>query len=253
MGETARYVYAVTRGLDDGALAQLRGLRDAPVSIVRHRDLAAVVTDVPLGEFDEDALKNNLERLPWLEEVARCHHAVVDAVAARAPTAPMRLATIFLDDAGVVRRLDERSDAFRRVLDRIEGRMEWSVKILAPAVEEGRDAAAIPPRSGAEFLRQKKMRVAERDERTAADARTAEDVHVALSQVAVASRILAPQDPQLTGYAGAMLLNGAYLVSVENEGAFTARLDDLLQRYPDTHFERGGPWPPYSFATLEDA
>lgn len=253
MGETARYVYAVTRGLDDAALAQLRGLRDAPVSIVRHRDIVAVVTDVPLGEFDEDALKNNLEHLPWLEEIARGHHAVVDAVAAVGPTAPMRLATIFLDDAAVARRLGELHDAFAAVLDRIEGRREWSVKIVIPAVEADQGATAIRPSSGAEFLRQKKLRAGEQEDRRAAQVRTAEDVHHALAQVAVASRLLAPQDPQLTGFTGAMVLNGAYLVSGEDERVFTHRVDELERRHSDAQFERGGPWPPYSFATLEDA
>jgi hypothetical protein len=253
VGETARYVYAVTRGVDSDALAGLGGLRGAPVSIVRHRDLEAVVTDVPLEEFDEEALKRNLEQLPWLESVARGHHAVVDAVAARAPTAPMRLATIFLDDDAVRRRLDELYDEFVVALARIEGRREWSIKIIAPALEPDSGHAPAPPTSGAEFLRQKKVRAGEREHRRAAQARTAEDVHQALSRVAVASRLLAPQDPQLTGYDGEMVLNGAYLVPGEDEGAFTGRLDELMQRHPDTQFACGGPWPPYSFATLEEA
>ena len=100
MADTARYLYAVARGIEPGELGDLRGLRGAPVEIVRHRDLDAVVGDVPMAEFDEDGLKQNLEHLPWLEEVARGHHEVVNAVAARAPTAPMRLATIFFDDDG---------------------------------------------------------------------------------------------------------------------------------------------------------
>jgi hypothetical protein len=253
VGETARYVYAVTRGLDATALGRLRGLRDAPIGLVRHRDLGAVVTDVPLEEFDEEALKHNLEQLPWLEGVARGHHAVIEAVAAQAPTAPMRLATIFLDDDAVRRRLDELHDEFIVALARIEGRKEWSIKIIAPALEPDPDPAATPPTSGAEFLRQKKVRAVEHEHRRAAQARTAEDVHRALSRVAVASRLLAPQDPQLTGYDGEMVLNGAYLVSVEDEEAFTGRVDGLVQRHPDTQFECGGPWPPYSFATLEEA
>jgi hypothetical protein len=253
VGGTGRYVYAVTRDVEDAALEALRGLRGAPVRVVRHRNLAAVVTEVPLDEFDEGALKDNLERLPWLEDVARGHHEVVDAIAAKAPTAPMRLATIFLDDAAVVQRLDELYDQFGVALDRIEGRREWSIKIVAPAVEPDRDPAGVPPVSGAEFLRRKKARAGEREDLRAAQARTGEEVHRALSQVAAASRLLAPQDPQLTGFAGEMVLNGAYLVSGEDEAAFTARLDELEQRHPHSQFERGGPWPPYSFATLEDA
>jgi len=79
----AAYVYAVTRELDGDQIGELRGVNDAAVHLVPFRDVVAVVSAVPLDEFDETALKAKLERLDWLEEVARAHHGVVDAVATR--------------------------------------------------------------------------------------------------------------------------------------------------------------------------
>ena len=102
--------------------------------------LIAVVSDVDLVEFGEEGLRANLERLEWLEEVARGHDAVVQAVAALGPTAPLRLATICLDDGGVRRRLDEWYHALELVLDRVQGRMEWSVKAFAPHSRRGADS-----------------------------------------------------------------------------------------------------------------
>ena len=107
-----------------------------------------MVSDVPLAEFGEEALKRNLESLPWLEKVARGHDEVVRAVAACGPAAPLRLATIFHDDDAVRRRLDEWHDALVEVLDRVDGRAEWSVKVLAPAAE-----ARAPSRAGADDRR----------------------------------------------------------------------------------------------------
>lgn len=252
MADTARYLYAVARGIEPDELGDLRGLRGAPVEIVRHRDLDAVVGGVPMAEFDEEGLKQNLEHLPWLEEVARGHHEVVNVVAARAPTAPMRLATIFFDDDAVRRRLAELYDELVEVLDRVDRRVEWSVKVVVPE-EAPAPATTSEPTSGADFLRQRRAQADEREARESAGVRTAEEIHRALCEVSVAARVLPAQDPQLTGFTGAMILNGAYLVAVEEQEPFMARLRDVEAAHGDSRIESGGPWPPYSFATLESA
>src|SRR4051812_33642227 len=154
MGEQARYLYAVTRGLDPTLLAGVRGLGDRPVDVVAHGGLLALVSTVDLDEYGEEPLRANLEDLEWLEGVARSHDEVVHAVAALAPTAPLRLATICLDDDGVRRRLDEWHHALQLVLDRVEGRREWSVKVVQAPQPSA--AAAAPPASGAEYLRRRK-------------------------------------------------------------------------------------------------
>ena len=101
MTETGRYLYAIARDLDPQVLAEVPALAGGRLEVVEHRGLTAVVSSVDLEEYGEDGLRRNLENLPWLEEVARGHDAVVQATATRAPTAPLRLATICLDDDGV--------------------------------------------------------------------------------------------------------------------------------------------------------
>jgi hypothetical protein len=48
-----------------------------------------------------------------------------------------------------------------------------------------------------------------------------------------------------------MLHNGAYLVDAGEGGAFAALVESLAADHPDVIVETHGPWPPYSFATLE--
>ena len=104
MAEHGRYLFAVARGLDPAALAgRARAADGAPLDLVEHRGLQAVVCDVDLADFGEEALTRNLEDLAWLEEVARGHDDVVRAVAGTAPIAPMRLVTICADDESVRR------------------------------------------------------------------------------------------------------------------------------------------------------
>ena len=117
MGESGRYLYAVTRDLDEGALDGVPGLSGGALELVDHDGLVAVVSDVDLAEYGDEGLRQNLERLDWLETAARTHDAVIKAVADVAPVAPMRLATIFLDDHSLRRRLTEWHHALGQVLD----------------------------------------------------------------------------------------------------------------------------------------
>jgi hypothetical protein len=247
-------MYAIARGLDREALGATPALGGGRLEVVDHRDLGAVVSTVDLTEYGEEGLRRNLERLEWLEEVARGHDLVVQAVAAQGPTAPLRLATICLDDEAVRKRLDEWYDALEKVLDRVQGRREWSVKAFAsgpgtgPAdADEDREGAA----GGAAYLRRKK---AQNDARLSGEERAlrlADALHETLSASSAASRRLPSQDPRLTGHEGTMVLNGAYLVEVDDGDAFAERVAALRAEHPDAGIDLRGPWPPYSFAMLD--
>jgi hypothetical protein len=247
---TGRYLYAVCRGLDPQALGDARGLDDAPLELVAHADLVAVVSTVPLASYGEEALRRNLEDLAWLETVVRRHDDVVHAAARHAPTAPMRLATICFDDDAVRARLREWHVDLTHVLDRVEGCAEWSVKVLAPPA-----AAPAPtddaPVSGADYLRRRKAAVEQRADADASAARAAEAVDEELNQLARASRRLPAQDPRLSGLQGSMVLNAAYLVAHEDSAAFEDRIHALATNHSGVVVDARGPWPPYSFAMLE--
>jgi hypothetical protein len=255
VGETGRYLYAVSRGLRPGDLEGVRGLDGAPLDLVDHEGLVAVVSDVDLDEYGEEGLRRNLEDLRWLEHAARGHDTVVQAAARAAPTAPLRLATICFDDRAVHERLHEWHADLERVLDRIEGRLELSVKILSAPRSSARPqpmATAGASGAGAAYLRQKQGETRARVDHEAAAADAAARAHDQLSSVSVAARLLPGQDARLTGHAGTMVLNGAYLVEADDLEAFTALADRLAGELGEgLTLDWRGPWPPYSFAVLD--
>jgi hypothetical protein len=165
VAEQGRYLYAVCRGVTPEAVDGIVGLGGGRVDLVSEGDLVGLVSPVDLDEYGEEGLRRNLERIEWLEAAARGHDAVVQAAAAIAPTAPTRLATIFLDDEGVRRRLREQHAAITTALDRVEGHEEWSVKVLTRAVEAEPEPVPVAG-SGAEYLRRKRE---EQDARSASD------------------------------------------------------------------------------------
>jgi hypothetical protein len=110
-----------------------------------------------------------------------------------------------------------------------------------------------PTGAGAAYLQRKREGLERRRATSEAATTMADAVHAALVQGSVASRRLPPQDPRLTGRSDPMILNGAYLVPATDVEAFSALIDRLRQSTPGALIEAEGPWPPYSFAVLDEA
>lgn len=251
MMQHGRYLFAVARGLPEGALAGREGLAGAGLEVVEHRGLQAVVCTVDLEEYGEEALARNLEDLSWLEQVARAHNDVVWAAAEHATVAPMRLVTICADDTSVRARVDVHHDGLVQALDNVEGRREWSVKVLVAPREPEPERDEEPVTSGAAYLMRKKQQAERRRSASEDAAAMADRVHAALAEACVASRRLAPQDARLTGRIETMVLNAAYLVADSDHDDFLSLVEQVRAAEPGALLEVGGPWPPYSFAVLE--
>lgn len=245
------YMYAVGRATSGpDTPSGIIGIGGRLVRFIEHDGLRATVSSVDLDEFGDDALKKNLEDLTWLERTARDHDTVITQLTQWGSVAPLRFATICFDDAGVRQRLEEWKDELERVLARIDGRVEWGVKAYDTATETTPDAPG-GAGSGTDYLKRRRTANSARAGRAEAAAALAEELHGAIRTAAVASRRLPPQDPQLSGKA-AMTLNGTYLVDEAGCEDFEALVTGLGVEHPDAHLELNGPWPPYSFAALDE-
>jgi Gas vesicle synthesis protein GvpL/GvpF len=231
-------------------LAELGGVDGAPVRTISAEGLAAVASDVALDEFGESALRANLEDLSWLEATATAHHSVIDAVSRVRPAVPMRLATVYSEDGSVRAMLAERGPDVRAVLARTSTCQEWGVKVYAaPPAESSSEAPA--PASGADYLRRRRTELDARADSQRKARANAEHIHAVLGHHAAAGRLHPPQSPKLSGTTAAMILNAAYLVPVAGSDAFATAVQELAGESPAVQLHLTGPWPPYSFATLE--
>lgn len=142
-------------------------------------------------------------------------------------------------------------------LTALDGCEEWSVKLLVDpdallrVAGEGRDDRGDAD-SGAAYLLQRRV---EREDRLAAEqlaAGLADDVHARLQDWADDAVLSAPQNRDLSGHDGDMLLNGAYLV----ERSRVQGMGDLVAELGEQHRDLGarllftGPFPPYNFAAV---
>ena len=253
---TGLYFYAICRGVTPDDLAGQAGIGESPLRLVEQAGLGAVVSEVDLDEFGEDGLKRNLEDLAWLETVALAHDRVTRLVAEQAPTAPLRLATVFLGEDSLREQLTQWHERAERALDRIAGRSEWSVKAYVDPGARGEETQDEPSPegmgAGKAYLLKRRAATQRRESLAAADAATADEIHAALEGASVAGRRLAPQDRRLTGHTGEMVLNGTYLVDETRVALFKGAVDALAAHHAGVRVEVGGPWPPYSFASLDE-
>ncbi|UNZ20184.1 GvpL/GvpF family gas vesicle protein [Streptomyces sp. 891-h] len=251
MNGELRYVYAVTAPLRAPLPDGVRGVSGSVPYAVHHAGLQAVVSRVPEADFGEESLRAHLEDLAWLEETARAHQAVVDALTALTCPLPLRLATVYRDEEGVRRALEDGRQDFRATLDRLDGRVEWGVKVYARPAPEPAAAAGSAPASGREFLRRRRQEVTSRENALAEAEELGRTLHAALTAQAEDVRVYPAQNPQLSRVPGQNLLNAAYLVPRERSEEFVARVERLGAHDPTVRVELTGPWAPYSFAAAD--
>lgn len=233
------------------------GVEGGQLRRVESRDLAALVSRVPLDEFAAEPLRRNLNDIDWLERVARAHEAVLESALAASTVVPLRLCTIYENEAGVRRMLEEERENLGEALELLAGHQEWGVKLLVDAdrlneearARNGESATADDRDDGGAYMLRRRI---ERQVRETADALATEvaaDVHARLQDHAAAAVTLPAQNRELSRHEGDMLLNAAYLLPtgrVDQMRRLVAELEEL-HRPLGARLELTGPWPPYNF------
>ncbi|TXS48650.1 gas vesicle protein [Streptomyces sp. uw30] len=248
-----RYVYAVCRPFRSALQAQLSGVAGAPPKQLTHHGLVAVVSTVPEADFAEAPLRAHLEDLDWLAVTARAHQQVIDALTAVTTPLPLRLATVFRDDSGLRTMMEAREEEFRRVLDRLEGRVEWGVKVYVETepTEAAEPSEPGPPEhgtgSGRDYLRRRRLQTRAHEGVWQRAAEFAGRLHETLSAFAEDARLHAPQSATLSGASGQNVLNASYLVPRANSEEFVELVDREKDDAPGIRVELTGPWAAYSF------
>jgi len=236
-----------------------------PVYTLAFQDIQAVLCQVPLSEFEESALKNNLNNPAWLETNVLGHQSVLQALTSSGPVIPMKFCTIYLSEARVLEALAEHHSDFVIILQTIKDKQEWGVKLFCDQCELTEQVKQSNPRlqeiqagiakksEGVAYFARKKLEVATSEEVERFSDQVAQACHDRLTACAFHSCITPLQSTEVTGRTDEMVLNGAYLIEDEKIGLFQAELDSLKNLYTPSgfNFELSGPWPPYNFVAIE--
>ena len=250
------YVYGVVPAAEapERLFEGIEGVAGGSVKLVTAGALAAIVSEVPLSEFGEEPIAENLRDPDWLERRVRAHEEVLEAALPTVPVVPFRFGTIYRGEA----QLHDMLNAHARLaleLDRVRGKLELGVKGFlaslpgAPEASIGESTVT----AGRRYLEEKQRARRLAEERDALKERLAAESHERLAAVADEAAANPPQPREVSGADTEMFLNGAYLVRAGTEPAFRDVLAELEQDFAETGatYELTGPWPPYNF--VEDA
>jgi hypothetical protein len=260
-GPLGWYVYGVVAEGWEPA-APIDGIDgEHPVTVVSGEGIAAIASRVPLDEFGEDVLTEQVEDLAWLEDNARRHETILDRVREQTTLVPMRLCTIYNTDTSVREMLAREHEFLADALRRLEGRTEWGVKVFADLsagrarAEEPSDAAREADQRlresgpGAAYMLEKQLEGIRDAEAEGVLEDCCATVHARLSTLAVEAKLNPPQPRELTKRDEQMLLNGVYLVDDAASGEFASTAAAMQTEYAGAGIdvELSGPWPPYNF------
>jgi len=223
--------------------SELLGLAGAPVHAIRHRDVAALVSDHPVEKLS--LLRRNLEP----------HHRVVREVSLQATLIPASFGHISAGEEEIAELLRANCDGIREELERLAGKAEMGVKLLWDVdnifeffvstdreLRSRRDRVLGKSRVsleeklelGAFFEKRLKQ---ERE-------RLGNQLIEALRPLTTEVRVNPPADEKV-------VLNAAFLIERASEKQFEEALCRAANLFDSNYaLDFSGPWPPYSFIRL---
>jgi hypothetical protein len=264
--QVAYYTYAIARpkpGVNPAATPIAGVDPHHPVRAIIHDDLQILVSAVALAEYDLSALETHLQDRTWLEFLAMSHQRVMTSLLDSYTLLPLKLCTLYTDEERARTVLVDNAEQFREIINRIEGAVEWGVKVYCDKAALAAWAAHSAPQladlaktvavasPGARYMLEKRLQRAAQVASDDLRRSYAQASHMVLSAHARAAEQNPPQPQQIHGRSDDMVLNGAYLVDEAGGDAFAAALEELRTQYEPCgfSFELTGPWPAYSFSS----
>lgn len=217
-------------------------------------DLWAIAGGAPLADYSAAAIERGLSDLAWVTARATAHERVVESAMKLGAVLPLKLFTLFRDDARAAADLGRRRRVIARALDRVEGCIEWGVRVRIDADLAQRrireraeaDTGAATDGAGARFLARKKR---EKDAVAEVGRRALAAADDAFDQLSAHARDAVRRPPTEAELGARLVLDAAFLV--EREAA--DRFDAAARAAADAVAAEGGelvltgPWPPYNF------
>src|SRR6266404_8838238 len=225
-----KYVYCIIQASDPLRFGPLGiGADPAEVHTVNYKDIAAVVSDTPIEVHD-----------PTRENVL-AHERVNETVMRKHTVIPMSFGTVFKTSDDIVELLRSAYDAFHDVLDKMQDKLEFGLKILWD-----RDVMVREIESQDEDVRRLKQEISAQKGSTyfarmqygrlidaalqAHSEKYVAEIFETLRDVAVASRANKPIGDK-------MIMNAAFLVARDKETAFDQRVKNIGGSHPELTFK----------------
>lgn len=255
------YVYAFAR--DGHPLPErVEGIDGSDrLDAVAAGELSAFVTPVDDVDFSQGVIDARAKDVEWLGSIGFRHQSVMSALMHGGTIVPLRAFTLFASDESLRRHLEAESARLTKLLDRLDGKQEWTLRIefdpqlwsealvrrvdsLRALSEEIAGAAA-----GKAFLLRKKLD----DEKKRASREAEQQVMSEVEQEVLATLACDAVAETRQQRSGAFPQINV-LIERDEEARLETLRDELTRRYAaeGVTLALTGPWPPYTFAVIGD-
>ena len=256
------YVFAITLGQFEFQLPDITIDAGYPLFVFPFGSAQAIISEVPLSVYSEEALQAKLNDPAWFESTLRKHTQILGRVQKQASIVPMRVCTICDSMQGLEAFLNEHHDDFVSTLELIDANHAWRFsiycdeprlrKLTAKASNRVRAIQAElagKSRVAAQPLHEKLEAVLEEEARSVCKA-CVKHSHGTLSSLS-SKNLIHPFTEEQAGEAQRReIFRCDYLVSVSDAGTFEQEILSLTGSYKTLGFELevSGPRSPTRFA-----
>ena len=256
------YIFAITLGQVEFVLPDLTIAEEYPLFVYPFAGAQAVLSEVPLDIFSEEALQAKLNNPSWFEQTLRTHTQILAQVQSQASIVPMRVCTICDSRQALESFLQEHHDDFVSTLELIEGNHAWRFSIFCneprlrtlTAKASNRVRAiqaemAGKSKSDAQPLHEKLEGVLEEEARSVCKA-CVKHSHGTLSVISAENKVQSLKEEEAGDPHKREIFRCDYLVSVTTKAAFRKEIETLIESYKSLGFELEieGPSSPAQFA-----
>jgi hypothetical protein len=238
-----KYVYCIIKTREPLTFGPLGiGPGPAPTHTVNYRDIAAVVSNTPM--VVQDPTRDNVLAHQRVNEMVMQQHTVI----------PMSFGSVFKTHNDILELLRGAYDAFVDVLSKMEGKLEFGLKVLwdrdaiiREIESEDEDVRRLKDEISSQkgstyFARMQYGRLFDSALQSRSERYVAEFLQ-RLRDVSVASRVN-------RAIGDKMIMNAAFLVQRDQEQAFDRRIKEIASHFDKLTFKYTGPWPPYNFVNI---
>jgi len=262
------YLYCIREKTENPSTFHKRGIDGkGEIFTIIHGGLEAVVSRVSLLKFaSEEIRKKAVEDLNWIREKAVIHEDVIEeamgGVDGSLNAIPMRFGIIFKDKSGLKETLDRDHAKIKRLLNKIRGKQEWSIKIYLTDSErfeltvkekseeirlKEKEIASMP--EGMAYFMEEELKEIVGNEANKELNGMLEDIFGKLGEGAAESIKTKTLDREMTGKAERMVFNAAFLVHADKIDSFNKTIESIDDEIEakGLRLEYSGPWPPFNF------
>lgn len=261
MDEKLIYVYCIS----DSPFHPQEGEAENSLSSLAYGDFFAVVKRVSSDEFSEDNLKKNFADLTWIERHAREHIRIISEVMNEGPVIPFKFGTIFNSAESLGNFIHDYSDTLAENLQNTKDKEEWSLKIycdrtvlnqqisgLSEDVRNLEQEIAISMPGKAFLLKRKKVELigVEIEKMMRSCGQTIYEEIASASEHTKVNNLL---PKEVTERTDDMILNVSCFIKKNRVDEFLRLVDASSQKFNTAGFitDVSGPWPPFSFISIQ--